>query len=96
MSHNQIISQLRTVSVHSRHLSVLQSQYQLRLSGSYPKKPTSKTEKRTLLLILLFTIALTSSVILMVASFLPLFIERNYNAISMTETGLIIRYDSNH
>ena len=49
-----------------------------------------KESKRKMILTLLFTISLTASITLMVASFLPLFVDKKYEELSMTATGMII------
>jgi len=69
---SKIVANLRTLSIDSRHLSYTKD---LRaMSALYQsEKPKEKGTKIKVIVTLLFAIALTSSITLMVASFLPLY-----------------------
>ncbi len=88
---SKIVKNLRTLSIDSRHLSYTKD---LRsMSALYQSNdPKEKNTKVRIIIILLFAIALTSSITLMVASFLPIYVDTQFpGAINLTLTGLIIR-----
>jgi hypothetical protein len=45
-----------------------------------------------ILLAILFGLGITQSIVLMVVSFLPSYVEENYSGINLTEVGIILRY----
>ncbi|CDW74258.1 permeases of the major facilitator superfamily [Stylonychia lemnae] len=89
MSKTQIVRTLRSLSMESRNFSMVRtSKDTAMLSNTSIKDQRRKTK---IILTLLFAIALTSSITLMVASFLPVFVDGKYDGINLTLTGLIIR-----
>ena len=88
MSKAQLVKTLRALSQESRKFSIPSGSHSGILGNA---SIAEKKVKSRIILTLLFAIALTSSITLMVASFLPVYVDKSYKDINLTLTGLIIR-----
>ena len=90
MSKNQLVRTFRTLSIESKNFTIPRTLSHHTVLTTHSKK--EEKLKTRIILTLLFAIALTSSITLMVASFLPVFVDKTYDgAINLLMTGLIIR-----
>lgn len=85
MSKLSFVQTISKLSEGDHHSNIHQSEITVELS------PAEKKRKRKLVIAILAGLAISQSVILMVSSFLPIYVEEHYPKINLTMVGFILR-----